>query len=168
MKDGTQNQNQLDEELLVVFTLGNEEFGVDISRVLEIIKMTEITVVPDVPDYVNGIINLRGKIVTVIDLKKKLKMGSSKETADTRIMIVDVHDNTIGMIVDSVKEVLRLNKKFINPTPKDLASKIHNDYIDGVGNFDKRLIVLLNLEGILLKEDVEKMTQKQGETQTKT
>jgi purine-binding chemotaxis protein CheW len=164
MAQTTQNQTQLDELLLVVFTIGNEEFGVDIGRVLEIIKMTEITIVPDVPEYVNGIINLRGKIVTVIDLKKKLRMGERKETADTRIMIVDVHENTLGMIVDSVKEVLRLNKKLVNPTPKDLATKIHDDFIQGVGNFDKRLIILLNLEGVLLREDVDKVTQKTEKT----
>ena len=158
-----EGKGRLDELQLVVFTLGDEEFGVDINKVLEIIKMTEITEVPDVPEYVNGIINLRGKIVTVMDLNKKLRRGTSQETKDTRIMILNVHDNTVGTIVDSVTEVMRLPTEYISPPPKDLKTKIHQDFIDGVGKVDDRLIILLNLEGVLLKEDVEEMVQTQGE-----
>lgn len=150
-------KRQLEELQLVVFTIGEDEFGVDILSVQEIIKMPEITEVPDVPDYVNGIINLRGQIVTVMDLKKKLGGVDTTKTSETRIMIVNIHETIIGMVVDSVSEVMRIAKDDISPPPKNLTTKIHQDFIDGVGKVEERLIILLNLEGVLLKDDIEEL-----------
>jgi purine-binding chemotaxis protein CheW len=155
------NKGKADELQLVVFTLGEDEFGVDIGSVLEIIKVVPITEVPDVPDYVEGIINLRGQIISVIDLEKKLGDKQIEETPDTRIMIVSIHDNTLGMKVDSVTEVLRISSEDVSPPPKNLATKVHQNFIKGVGKIGERLIILLNLEGILDKEETEEIAAKE-------
>lgn len=164
MKLDEEDGKNIDEMQIVVFTLGDEEFGVDISQVWEIIKLTEITSVPDVPDYMEGIINLRGKIVTVIDLSKKLRNKAIEAKNETRIMIVNVHDNTLGMIVDSVSEVMSLSMDTVSPPPKNLSTTIHEDFIEGVGKLDERLIILLNLEGVLLKEHVKEITNQVAES----
>ncbi|NOZ76311.1 MAG: chemotaxis protein CheW [Euryarchaeota archaeon] len=151
------DDEQVSEEVqLVVFSLGDEEFGVDIKSVREIIKMTEITRVPNSPEFVEGVINLRGQITTVIDLRKRLDIPPRERDEDTRIVIVDLEKTTVGMIVDSVSEVLRLPKKDIDPTPA-ISTDVEADYIRGVGKLKKgeqdRLLILLDLKKILSREE---------------
>lgn len=105
--------------------------------------------ITEVPDYVLGIINLRGQISSVIDLEKKLGDKSIVDGSDTRIMIVSMHENTLGMKVDSVTEVLRISGENVSSPPKNLATKVHQNFIKGVGKIGERLIILPNLEGIL-------------------
>ena len=122
----------LGEEQLVVFTLANETYGVDISTVNEIIRMQEITEVPMTPDFVEGVINLRGRIVPVIDLRKRFNLEMAEVTQSSRIIVVELNDITVGMIVDSVSEVLRLPKENTEPTPP-MVSGVDSAYLKGVG-----------------------------------
>ncbi|MFA6384273.1 MAG: chemotaxis protein CheW, partial [Candidatus Omnitrophota bacterium] len=98
---------------LVVFTLGKEEFGVDISQVREIVRLVQITYLPKAPDFIEGVVNLRGQVLAVIDLAKRIGIKANARGENTRIIVVEVGDNTVGMLVDSVSEVLRLPSEFV-------------------------------------------------------
>jgi purine-binding chemotaxis protein CheW len=148
--------NVAGEVQLVVFQLGTEEFGVDIKQVKEIIKVTEITRIPNSPSFVEGVINLRGQITTIMDLRKRLDLAVSEQTENTRIIIVELEKNTIGMIVDSVAEVLRLPRSEIEPTPS-ISTEVDTEYIMGVGKLSAedrdRLLILLDLTKVLSQEE---------------
>ncbi len=147
-----------EEVQLVVFRLGNEEYGVEITQVREIIKMKEITRIPNAPDFVEGVINLRGQITTVTDLRKRLGTNGSDNNDQTRIIIVELDRSTIGMIVDSVSEVLRLGKNEIDSTP-EIVSNLETKYIRGVGKLKDRLLILLDLNRILKPGEVEELSR---------
>ncbi len=135
---------------LVTFRLGNEEFSVDILKVQEIIRDMELTRVPRAPDFVEGVINLRGKVIPVIDLRKRFDFEAGEKTSETRIIVIDVNERTVGLRVDGVSEVLRLPADTVEPAPA-LVSGSGSDYISGVGKVDNRLIILLDV-GKLLSE----------------
>ncbi len=139
---------------LVVFQLGGEEFGVEIMQVQEIIRMPDITRIPQSPDYVEGVINLRGKIIVVVNLDTKFDLHSKELDDDSRIVIVEVSNNVIGMIVDSVSEVMRLSASNVEPAPDIISTKIQADYLKGVGKLDDRLLILLDLERVLNEDEV--------------
>ncbi len=141
-------------EQLVVFQLAKETYGVDISSVREIIRMQAITDVPKTPDFVEGVINLRGKVIPVIDLHKRFDLPAIEETQHTRIMVVEVENVTVGMIVDSVSEVLRIPTDSIDPPPP-VISGVDAAYLRGVGKLDNRLIILLDLAQILQKKEID-------------
>jgi purine-binding chemotaxis protein CheW len=141
--------NVLDERQVVVFALGKEEFGVNISEVREIIRPEQITKIPNTPDYINGVINLRGGIIVVINLAMKLGLPYKDTDQNTRIIVIDVDGNTVGMIVDSATEVLRLSSDQIAPPPKAVTSKIDQGFIEGVGIIKERLLILLDLAKVL-------------------
>ena len=138
------------EELLqlVSFKIGDEEFGVDILRVQEINRMSQITKVPNTPDFLEGVINLRGRIVPVIDLRVKLGMLRKEHDKDTRIVVVELKGKTMGFIVDEVNEVLRISKD-ITEAPPDIISGVNAEYITSIGKLEDRLLILLDLEKIL-------------------
>ena len=142
----------------MVFTLANETYGVDISTVNEIIRMQEITEVPRTPDFVEGVINLRGRIVPVIDLRKRFNLETSEETQSSRIIVVELNDITVGMIVDSVSEVLRLPKENTEPTPP-MVSGVDSAYLKGVGKWGEQLIILLDINKVLYKEEQEQIAR---------
>ena len=137
---------------LVSFNLGQEEFAVDILKVQEINRMVEITRVPKAPDFVEGVINLRGKVIPVIDLRKRFGLPPGERTKQTRIVVVDMDGRTIGLIVDAVSEVLRLPADTIEPPPPIVAG-IDADYIRGVGKLEDRLLILLDLNRILTPQE---------------
>ncbi|MGI5912297.1 MAG: chemotaxis protein CheW [Syntrophomonadaceae bacterium] len=141
-----------DETQLVVFILKQGdvvcEYGVPITQVQEIITMTAPTKIPQAPDFVEGIINLRGRIIPIIDIKKRFSMGKSDITGETRSIIVEVGGQTVGIIVDEVCEVLRLPNSDIEPPPAYVGG-ITAEYLTGVGKVDKRLLILLNMNKIL-------------------
>lgn len=145
-----------EEVQLVVFTLRQEdqicEYGVPITKVQEIISMTTPTKMPQTPDFVEGIINLRGKIIPIIDLKKRFDMGKSNITNDTRSVIVEVEGQTVGIIVDEVSEVLRLQVDNIEPPPA-VVGGITAEYLTGVGKLDNRLLILLDMDKILTDKE---------------
>lgn len=137
-----------DEIQLVVFKLGREEYGVSILQVQEIKRITEITRVPHTPDYIKGVINLRGSVLPVIDLKKRLNLPQQASTEDTRIIIVKVEELSIGMVVDAVSEVLTISQQNID-SPEVVAGSVSANYLSGVGKLEDRLLILLNLEAII-------------------
>ena len=143
-----------DEIHVVVFKLSDEEFAVDINQVREIIRVSPIVRIPNTPEFIEGIINLRGNIITVIDLGKKLFGKAIEITKDTRIMIVEIDDVTLGLMVDSVIEVMRIPKNNIEKTPDIIAHKIHSDYIKGIARIDDRLIIIIDIRNVILKEEV--------------
>lgn len=138
---------------LVSFKLGSEEFGVDILDVQEINRMNEITKVPQAPEYVEGVVNLRGKVIPIVDLRKRLDMDVRDYDKDTRIVVVNIEKNTIGMIVDSVSEVLRIPKSAVEPAPS-IISGLDTDYVKGVAKLDDRLLLFLNLNKIMTVNDL--------------
>ncbi len=133
---------------MVSFVLNEEEFGVDILKVQEIIRIVELTRVPNAPHFVEGVINLRGRIVPVIDLRKRFGLPQNEFDKNSRIVIVAVNNLVVGFLVDKVKEVLRVPKAVIEPPP-EITSTIHTDYIIGVAKLDDRLLIVLDLERIL-------------------
>lgn len=138
----------------VVFKLGQEEYAVDIMQVNTIERMMPITRVPKAPEFVEGVINLRGEIIPVIDLKKRFGIPSGEITADTRIIIVMLDDLTVGMIVDSASEVVQLPQESIEPPPS-VAGNVSSEFLEGVGKLGDRLLIILNLEKILRPGEAE-------------
>lgn len=145
-----------DEIQLVVFTLQQGdtvcEYGVTITQVQEIIPMAKTTKLPEAPDFVEGITNLRGRIIPIIDLKKRFQMGASELTSDTRSVVVEVAGQTVGIIVDEVSEVLRLPMESIEPPPVAIGG-ITAEYLTGVGKLDERLLILLDMDKILTEKE---------------
>lgn len=138
---------------LVSFKISNEEFGIDILSVQEINRMLQITKVPNTPDFIEGVINLRGRIIPVIDLRVKLGMERKEHSKDTRIVVVEIKNKTIGFIVDEVSEVLRIPKD-ITEAPPDMIGGVNSDYIISIGKLEDRLLILLDLEKILSSTEI--------------
>lgn len=138
---------------LVSFVVENEEFGVDILRVQEIIRPIQVTRVPNAPSFVEGVINLRGRIIPVVDLRKRFGFDARERDSDTRIVVVELQDKVIGFMTDAVKEVIRINQDVIEPPP-DLAVGIDAHYIRSVAKLDDRLLILLDLDAVISKEEV--------------
>ena len=132
----------------VAFKLRNEEYGVSILNVQEIRNLTDITRVPFAQDFIKGVINLRGSVLPVIDLKQRLGLEETPYTDDTRIVTVTVDDLHVGMLVDAVTEVLTLTAKPID-AKKAVNGKELTKFLSGIGNIDGRLIIMLNLEEII-------------------
>lgn len=137
---------------LVSFKIGDEEFGVDILSVQEINRMSQVTKVPNTPDFIEGVINLRGRIIPVLDLRVKLGMARKEHGKDTRIVVVELKGQTIGFIVDEVSEVLRIPKE-ITEAPPDMIGGVNSDYITSIGKLEDRLLIMLDLEKILSASD---------------
>jgi purine-binding chemotaxis protein CheW len=143
---------------LVVFELGGEEFGVEIMNVQEIIRMPEMTQIPQSPDFVEGVINLRGRIIVVVNLSKRFNLQSRVADENSRIIVVEIGSSVVGMIVDSVNEVLRIPISSVEPAPELVMSKVSRNYLKGVGKIDKRLLILLDLGRVLTVEEVSEIT----------
>ncbi|VAW35112.1 Positive regulator of CheA protein activity (CheW) [hydrothermal vent metagenome] len=137
---------------LVTFRLGNEEFSVDILKVQEIIRLMELTRVPKAPEFIEGVINLRGKVIPVMDLRKRFGMPKAEDTSEARIIVVELASTTVGFRVDGVSEVLRLPADTVEPPPI-MVSGVETEYIRGVGKLDDRLIILLDVEKVLTEKD---------------
>jgi purine-binding chemotaxis protein CheW len=142
---------------LVVFELGGEEFGVEIMNVQEIIRMPEMTQIPHSPDFVEGVINLRGRIIVVVNLSKRFNTRSRTTDENSRIIVVEIANAVVGMIVDSVNEVLRIPASNVEPAPELVTSKVSRNYLKGVGKIDKRLLILLDLARVMTVEEVDEI-----------
>lgn len=147
--------NNAKEELiqLVSFKLDREEYGVEVLKVREIIRMTTITQMPNTPHYVEGIINLRGKVIPIVSLRKKFGLMDSSNDTHTRIMVMDMSGELMGFIVDSVSEVIRISAGEIQPAPSMVGSGVDQDSISGVINQAERLLVLLDLDNLFTAEE---------------
>jgi purine-binding chemotaxis protein CheW len=144
-----------DQLQLVTFGIGSEEFAVDILSVQEINRMMALTRVPQSPPEVEGVINLRGKIIPVVDLRKRFGMAEAARSEQSRIVVVEVHGRTIGFIVDRVNEVLRISGKIVEPAPNMVCS-VDSDFIAGVGKLEDRLLILLDLGRLFSAEVVDR------------
>jgi purine-binding chemotaxis protein CheW len=142
---------------VVSFKLGSEEYGVDIGQVQEINRMVAVTKVPRAPHFMEGVINLRGQLIPIIDLRTRFGMERVEHSKSTRIVVTEIGTKRIGMVVDSVSEVLRLPLEQIEEAP-DMISGVETEYIRGVGKLEERLIILLDLGKIVTgaeKRDLE-------------
>ena len=140
---------------LVSFNIGDEEFGVDILQVQEINRMLEVTRVPNAPEYVDGVINLRGKVIPIIDLRRRFGMQRKVHDKHTRIVVVELSGKVVGFVVDAVKEVLRIPRSVTEPPPS-IAGSVNEEYITGVGKLDDRLLILLDIGKIVFDGQVAK------------
>lgn len=138
---------------LVVFELGTERFGVDISAVESIMKMQSITRIPHAPSFVEGITNLRGSVLPIIDLRKRFGIDQTETSNNTRIVIVAFGGIKVGMIVDGVSEVLTITDDVIEPPPP-MVSTVDTSFITGIAKVDTRLIILLDLGKVLSMDEV--------------
>ena len=146
--ESVKNKNQNEIIQLVSFKIGREEFGVDILLVQEINRMLKITSVPNSPAYIDGVTNLRGRIVPVVDLRTKLGLPKQEQNKSTRIIVVDLSGTTVGFIVDEVSEVLRISSDIVEPPP-ELVSGINSDFITSVAKMEDRLLTLLDLNKLV-------------------
>jgi purine-binding chemotaxis protein CheW len=133
---------------VVSFKLGSEEYGVDIAQVQEINRMVAVTHVPRAPQFMEGVINLRGQLIPIIDLRSRFGMPRAEHTKNTRIVVTEIGTKRVGMVVDSVSEVLRLPAEHIEPAP-EMITGVDTEYIRGVGKIEDRLIILLDLAKIV-------------------
>jgi purine-binding chemotaxis protein CheW len=140
------------EQQLVVFDLASEAYGVDIGAVREIIRLQDITKVPRTPDFVEGVINLRGKVIPVVDLRKRFMVPVAEQTDDNRIVVVDIGGEDIGVVVDAVTEVLRILSDSVEP-PSSVITTKDSDYLMGICKLESRMIILLDLERVLSDEE---------------
>jgi purine-binding chemotaxis protein CheW len=149
-------EGEVDQELtqLVTFSIGDEEFGVNILQVQEIIRTMEITHVPRAPEFVEGVINLRGKVIPIVDMRRRFGLRSKEHDKYTRIIVIEIDMIIVGFVVDSVSEVLRIPASSVQPPPPVVAG-MDSDYIDGVGKLDDRLLILLDLDSLLDNEEKE-------------
>ncbi len=141
-----------DEFQVVSFDIGAEEFAVGILEVQEIIRMVEITQVPKAPHYVVGVINLRGKVIPIMDLRLRFGLPTAERTKETRIVVVDIARIILGLIVDSVSEVLRIPSSEVEPPPS--GSQAGSEFHKGVGKVDDRLLILLDLHRLVGKGNI--------------
>ncbi len=141
----------------MTFKLAKEEYGLEILKVREIIGMMDITRVPKTDEFIRGVINLRGKVISVIDLRMKFGMDQTEETDQTVIIVVQVQHNdielTMGILVDEVLEVLDVSSSQIEPPPTFGGGSINTDFILGVGKIDKRVVFLLDINKVLTAEE---------------
>jgi len=140
------------EDQLVVFMLTKEHYGVRIAVVESIIKLQPITAVPCSPAFVEGVTNLRGRVLPVIDLRKRFGLPAGESTKDTRIVVVEMNGTLVGMIVDAVSEVLRVPAESVEP-PSPIMTTVDSAFITGIAKVGERLIILLDLEKVLSPEE---------------
>lgn len=137
---------------LVSFMLDDVEYGTDILAVHEILRMPDITRLPNTPSYIRGVINLRGNVIPVVDVRERFGLSKAKITDLTRIIVVEIGEKLVGLLVDNVYQVVRMPDRNIDP-PSDLIEGVSEEYIKGIGRLKDRLIIILNLGNILFSEE---------------
>ena len=142
---------------LVIFKLGEEAFGVEIGMVESIIKMLPVTRLPQAPEFVEGVINLRGKILPVIDLRKRLAIPLSESTRESRMVVVALDGTTVAMVVDQVNEVLRVNDDIVE-APPSISQSVDSRFITGIAKIGEDLVILLDLSKVLDISETSQLT----------
>lgn len=140
----------------LVFTIGSEDYGIEIKYVTEIIGIQAITPIPELAEYVRGVINLRGRIIPVIDVRLRFKKQSREYDDRTCIIIVEIRDISVGLVIDRVSEVVAINDEEIAPPP-EVGKNYHNKYIKGIGKVGNSVKLILDCEELLSKEEVENL-----------
>ncbi|MDI9420566.1 MAG: purine-binding chemotaxis protein CheW [Firmicutes bacterium] len=137
---------------LVVFRLASEEFAFEITQVREIIKPPSITVLPNVSEFIEGVTNIRGEIIHIISLRKRFGVPETERTAETRVIIVEFDQTSVGFVVDAVTEVMRIPASAVKPPPRTIAG-LHSEFLKGVAQVEDRLIILLEVGKILTSDE---------------
>ncbi|WP_425615211.1 chemotaxis protein CheW [Anatilimnocola sp. NA78] len=145
---GSSTQSQTTSSQLVSFRLADEEYGIEITKVQEIILLGEVTRIPQSPVFIKGLINLRSTVIPIVDLRLRFGLPEQAKTDEARIMVVNVRGKTIGLIVDAVSEVLRILAEQIAPPPPTIAG-LGRDYLTGLVKLEKRLLILLDVDKLL-------------------
>lgn len=140
------------DQQVVVFELGSEEYAVNISSVESIIKMQAITKMPHAPSYIEGVTNLRGKVLPVVDLRRRFGMPPQESTKNNRIIIIAINTIEVGMIVDGVSQVLTIPEQAVEPPPA-IAMSVDAAFVTGIAKIDQRLVILLNLDLMLSESE---------------
>ena len=148
-----------DEEQIVSFKLGKETFGVRVAQVREIGKVQNITKIPKMPAYIEGVMNLRGQITTVIDLKRRFNINTdgSGITLASRIIVAEIGDTQIGIIVDEVEDVMRVSRQSVSSPPKTLASRTETSFLTGICKLPDRMIMLLDLNQVMTESELNQL-----------
>jgi len=136
---------------LVGFKVGHEEFGLEILKVQEIIRLRELTRVPNMPDFVDGVINLRGKVIPVIGLRRRMGIAAGEADKRTRIVVAEVNGRVLGFVVDEVSEVLRISADTVEPAPK--LGQVDREYVQGIGKIEERLLILIDLNPLVTEAE---------------
>ena len=142
----------------LTFTLGDEEYGVDILKVQEIRGYDTMTKIPDAPEFIKGVINLRGTIVPVVDMRVKFQLGKVEYNEFTVMIILNIGKRVVGMVVDGVSDVIQLNGEQIRAAP-EFASSVNTRYITGLGALDERMLILLDIEKLMSGADMALMDE---------
>lgn len=150
----TTAQDAEDLQQFVTFSIGEEVYGVEVNKVHQIIGMTKITHIPNSLEFMKGMINLRGTVVPVVDLRIKFQMEEKEYDEFTVILVVELKERYIGMIVDTVSDVLTIPIKSIQETPH-FSAKIETDYIKGIGNLEEQLVIIIDVNMILTSEELD-------------
>lgn len=156
----TETAMELDNKV-IVFQLEDEEYAIPVHSVGSIERVLPITRVPSTAPFVKGVINLRGVVTPVIDLKHKLKDKETIFDDQTRIIIVNIREVTVGLIVDSANDVLDIRREDIEPSPETIGQEV-KEFIDGVVKMDNRLFILLDLDKILFEEEIDELQAMEG------
>lgn len=146
-------KSKTESQRFLTFALGQESYAVPLAKVREVIALGEITKVPNTPPHFKGIMNLRGQVISVVDLRVKFKMKDISTTPESAIIILDLNPLCLGIIIDSVEAVLPVNEENMSPPP-DIETGINTDYIKGIARVDKRLLLILDIEKTLSVEDL--------------
>ena len=160
-----EGQELLETNQFLAFKLEDEVFAFDISKVREVLEFSTVTKVPQTPDMMRGVINLRGSVVPVIDMRIKFGMGATEKTVNTVVIIIEVEldeeSTMIGALVDSVKEVMDLDSEHIEPPP-NIGTRLNTDFIRGMGKQNNEFIIILDIEKIFSSDEL-KLVQQAGE-----
>lgn len=146
----------------VIFMLNNIYYGVEILQVQEIVKMTDIVQLPNTPDFIEGIVNLRGKIVPIMDLRKRFHLPSIEINENWKILILKVKDMLFGIMVDAISEVEKIETDVIEKAPK-VVSGVNGEFISGIAKLEERLLILLDTEKILTLEEQKALKELESE-----
>src|SRR6516165_1646689 len=152
---GTEASRRADNPViqLVGFRLDNEDYAIAITKIQEIILIKPITRIPQVPDFIEGLINLRGSVIPIVNLRKRFGLLPREVDEETRTIVVNIHDKTVGCIVDAVTQVMRINREQIQPPPLSVLAVSHQ-YIAGVARRDDRLVIILDMEKLFGAEEL--------------
>jgi purine-binding chemotaxis protein CheW len=138
---------------LVGFRLDNEDYAIAITKIQEIILMKPITRLPQVPDFIEGLINLRGSVIPIVNLRKRFGLAARELDDETRTIVVNIHDKTVGCVVDAVTQVMRINRDQIQPPPLG-ALAVNHHYLAGLAKLDDRLLIILDIDKLFEAEDL--------------
>ena len=138
----------------LTFRLGSEEYGIDILKVQEIRSYEQPTRIANAPDFIKGVVNLRGVIVPIVDLRLKLNCASAEYNSFTVVIVLNVKNRVVGAVVDSVSDVLELSREAIKPAPELSSASVDTSFITGIGSVNDRMLILMDIEGLMTSADM--------------